>query len=293
MSLFSEIVNESELLTELKDSREKDVIYAINNMLHVRIGYNDEQGGKGKRERNIYPVAYGLTKRGNKAIRAFQTAGSTKRGAPKWKLFLFDRIFSWSTGHRSYKDQVQKLIDLDFNVSGDLGMTQIFAIAPIARGDVMVTSPDNSNLSANINKDDVDQTSNVQNPKINTSTNYQKASQERNADIDNNKNDVYIDNSNSQTPIDAPKTEPFVKTKTAKQNQTKGNDNETIGNLSAKETGPINKDDIVTNQNNTNDNIDKDNETEKNEPDAFQTKVSDLMNRMNNLYKDNEDNGNI
>ena len=79
MSIFKEIVNES-LLTEISQDRDADVKKAINNVLRVRISYNDKKGGKGKNERYILPVAFGLTKSGKKAIRAYQTAGSSKRG---------------------------------------------------------------------------------------------------------------------------------------------------------------------------------------------------------------------
>ena len=288
MSLFSDIVNESELLTELHKSREKDVIYAINNMLHVRIGDNDEQGGKGKKERFIYPVAYGLTKRGNPAIRAFQTTGSTKRGVPKWKLFLFDRIFSWSNGKRSYKVYAEKLKELGFNDSGDLGMTNIFAIAPIARGDVMVTSPSTTDISKPIDKTDVTKTSDVQNPNTNNSPNYIQASQQRQTNIDNLSNDVYIDNDNHGLSIDAPKTEPVTKKQKIKPKQKRTKQT----NLSTNTTEPIDKNDIDATQVNT-DNQNTTTDSQTNKQDAYQTKVNNLMDRMNNLYKDKDDNANI
>ena len=73
MELFEEIVNESMLLNELKTNRDDDIKKAINNVLRVRISYDDGKDkvisrAKGKRERYILPVAYGITKNGKRAI---------------------------------------------------------------------------------------------------------------------------------------------------------------------------------------------------------------------------------
>ena len=287
MGLFSEIVNESQLLTELKKNREKDVVNAINNMLRVRISYNDEKGGKGKRERFIYPVAYGLTKRGNPAIRAFQTAGSTKRGVPKWKLFLFDRIFAWSNGKRSYKEYAENLKALGFNETGDLGMTEIFAIAPIAKGNVTVTNTKNTDISEPISKTDINQTSDLQNPNINKSNNFIPASQQRKIDIDNNQNDLYIGkNYNDNLTIDSPKTEPVVKGNAEQQNNQPQNIKNNIKNMSANDTTPVEKDDVINN----NVSLPKQNNDSE---DEFKKNVNDMMQRMNNLDKNNNSDGNI
>lgn len=289
MSLFTDIVNESHLLTELKKNRENDVVYAINNMLRVRISYDDKKGGKGKRERFIYPVAYGLTKRGNPAIRAFQTAGSTKRGVPKWKLFLFDRIFAWSNGKRSYKEYAENLKALGFNESGDLGMTEIFAIAPIAMGDVMVTNPKNTDISEPISKTDINPTTDTQNPETNKSDKFIQASQQRKTNIDNNSNALYINKAyNDNLPIDSPQTEPAIKGEAQPQyNNVRQNDNvPNIQNMSADGTNPITKDDISTQ---TNDLSMQDNGSD----DEFKKNVNDLMQRMNNLDKNDNENANI
>lgn len=287
MGLFSEIVNESQLLTELKKNREKDVVNAINNMLRVRISYNDEKGGKGKRERFIYPVAYGLTKRGNPAIRAFQTAGSTKRGVPKWKLFLFDRIFAWSNGKRSYKEYAENLKALGFNETGDLGMTEIFAIAPIAKGSVTVTNTKNTDISEPISKTDINQTSDLQNPNINKSNNFIPASQQRKIDIDNNQNDLYIGkNYNDNLTIDSPKTEPVVKGNAEQQNNQPQNIKNNIQNMSSNDTTPVEKNDVINN----NVSLPKQNNDSE---DEFKKNVNDMMQRMNNLDKNNNSDGNI
>ena len=105
MNLFNEIINEIPLLNEITTNRDKDIKDAINKVLRVRISYNDNKfpKTKGRKERYILPVAYGLTKNGKRAIRAYQTAGSTKRGVPKWKLFLLDNIGSWTNGKKNFK----------------------------------------------------------------------------------------------------------------------------------------------------------------------------------------------
>ena len=108
MGLFQDIVNEAYNGSSMEE-RIKD---AVNKVLRVRMTYNDKQGGKGKNERFILPVAFGLTQSGKKAIRAYQTAGSSKRGLtnppnnreiPKWKMFLMDNIVSWDNGKKSFK----------------------------------------------------------------------------------------------------------------------------------------------------------------------------------------------
>ena len=148
MNLFEEIVNESLLLNELKTSRDNDIKKAINDVLRVRISYDDKKDkviskAKGKRERYILPVAYGITKNGKRAIRAYQTAGSTKRGVPKWKLFLLDNIYSWSNGKKSFKEYGDTLIRLGLNTTGDKHMTTLFAITPIGNENVPVAKDSN------------------------------------------------------------------------------------------------------------------------------------------------------
>ena len=43
MSLFKEIVNESLLLNELRTNRDDDIKKAINNVLRVKISYDDKK----------------------------------------------------------------------------------------------------------------------------------------------------------------------------------------------------------------------------------------------------------
>ena len=172
MALFGNIVKES-LLNEIKANRDDDIKKAINNVLRVRISYNDKKGGKGKNERYILPVAFGLTKSGKKAVRAYQTAGSSKRGLtnppnprkiPKWKLFLVDNIYSWANGTKSFKDYRDALINLGLNTHGDKGMTKLFAITPFADDDVQVATETNPITQGPLSKTDVAPTQKSQVP---------------------------------------------------------------------------------------------------------------------------------
>ena len=77
--ILQKVLNES--------AGEDDVTNAIINHNYFEINYDDEKyhiTGK----RLIQPYAYGLTKAGNPCLRAFQIAGDTLRGEPKWKTFL-------------------------------------------------------------------------------------------------------------------------------------------------------------------------------------------------------------
>ena len=78
---------------------EQDVLDAIKNRYYVRVRYDDGKSDGNTRKlgsRVIQPAAVGSTKKGNPVLRAFQLNGASKRGAPKWKFFLLDRISSWT-----------------------------------------------------------------------------------------------------------------------------------------------------------------------------------------------------
>lgn len=127
MSLFSEIVRET--LNESADV--KLVNDAINNTYEVIMNYRGEDG-EHTGERLIQPVAYGFTKKGFPAIRAFQPQGDTSSRVPSWKLFRLDRVESW----KPMKDQVfdeppgfNQMILGQFNPNGDESMSQVNNIA--------------------------------------------------------------------------------------------------------------------------------------------------------------------
>lgn len=275
MSLFKDIVNES-LIMEIRQDREDDIKKAINNVLRVRISYNDKKGGKGKNERYILPVAFGLTKSGKKAIRAYQTAGSSKRGLttppnnrkyPKWKLFLMDNIYSWSNGKKSFKEYKDALIRQGLNTHGDKGMTTIFAITPFADDNVQVSKETDSIKTTPVTKNDVAPTTLSQNPKTTDKNEFEPAKTSR-KEVDNTQNKPYIDNK-----IEAPETKPITKTQisgTKTQNQGSENPENKIDSF---ETKPIEKQDVNNAQ------IDKEKVSDE---------FKDMMDRMNNLYNDEE-----
>ena len=275
MNLFEEIVNESLLLNELSDSRDNDIKKAINNVLRVRISYDDKKDrviskAKGKRERYILPVAYGITKNGKRAIRAYQTAGSTKRGVPKWKLFLLDNIYSWSNGKKSFKEYGDTLIRLGLNTKGDKHMTTLFAITPIGNEDVPVAKDSKPIGPDPVSKVDVTPTTQtVQNPTITKkSDDFVPASTKQGTSIDNSGNKSYVNNK-----IDAPETEPITKTEI----QPQGDTTQTVKEPQIT-TEPVTKSDIEG------DTVNQDNK--------LTNSFKDMMNRMDNLNKDNEEEDN-
>jgi hypothetical protein len=271
MSLFKEIVNESVLLNEITTNRDNDIKKAINNVLRVRISYDDKKDrviskAKGKKERYILPVAYGITKNGKRAIRAYQTAGSTKRGVPKWKLFLLDNIYSWSNGKKSFKEYGDALIRLGLNTKGDKHMTTLFAITPIGNENVPVAKNTNPIDDKPITNVDVKPTSNVvQNPEITKKTDdFVITNTKQDKSIDNRSNKSYVDNK-----IEAPATEPVTKSEIQPQNNVPQ-----VAEPKAT-TEPVTKDDIEGGT------INQDNK--------LTNSFKDMMNRMDNLNKDNEE----
>lgn len=276
MSLFKDIVNES-LLNEIHQDREKDIKDAINNVLRVRMGYSDGKGGKGKKERYILPVAFGLTKNGKKAVRAYQTMGSSKRGLtnppnrrkyPKWKLFLLDNIYSWSNGHRSFKDYKDALISMGLNTHGDKGMTTLYAITPFADDDVQVAKTTNPIDAKPITKNDVEPTANSQNKATSDKQDFEPAVVSRGNAIDKQANKSYPNNK-----IEAPETAPITKAEIAPEVAPTKQDAEDMSKMTAKDAEPVKKSDIENGE---------DREKIKND-------FNDMVNRMNNLYNDNEE----
>lgn len=275
MGLFKEIVNESELLTEINaqnDSRIKD---AINKVLRVRIVYNDnkdyiEPKRGGKKTRYILPVAYGLTHSGKKAVRAYQTAGSTKRGAPKWKLFLLDNIISWTNGNRSFKKYGDSLIRLGLNTNGDKHMTTLYAITPIGGGGLVPIAKSSEPIDSEpITKIDVEPTTKiVQNPNIVKQTKDFVPTIKNTTSIDNKQKNNYVVNKSN-----APETEPIKKVDI---NPDTNIDNNTIEPNQMAQTKPITKNDI-------------DSTSGTNINNKLSNSFNDLMNRMDNINKEDEE----
>ena len=139
MSIFSEIVRE--VLNEGVDV--KSVNDAIDRTYEVLINYRGEEGEHtGPRE--IQPVAYGTTKAGFPAIRAFQPNGDTSSRVPSWKLFRLDRIESWKPQPDRKFDEPpgfnQQALG-QFNPNGDEGMSQVFKVASFGGGNPVGGEP--------------------------------------------------------------------------------------------------------------------------------------------------------
>lgn len=261
-----ELANNRRLLLELTTQREGDIKKAINKCLRVRMYYDDKKGGKGKRERYILPVVYGRTKNGKLAIRAFQTAGSTKRGVPKYKLFLLNKIYSWSNGKKTFFNYESELLKNGLNEYGDMAFSEIYAITPFAKGFTQLSNQDEPIDSEPVTKNEIPPeikpSGEKQGKKPGTQRMRSKPKQQKTVDIEQPKN--YTVNK-----MNAPKTEPVSKSEIDQTN----NGDETGAEKSA-EVQPqepeiqqtINKDNILTRS------------------------YNDLMKRMDNLHKDDEDN---
>lgn len=246
--------------------------FAIENCRRIRITYDDKKGGKGKNTRYLLPLVYGMTKNGKKAIRAFQTAGSTKRGVPKYKLFLFDNIGHVELGKIKYYDYEQQLLNTGFNDSGDKDFSDIYAITPLAR---------------NFNSGSLT---------------------DKNQPIDSNpisKSDVTKSEPTKQEPAPTQKTQPtqVVQTKKEPISVDKTPKNDYSNKMFAKDNEPVSKSDLGVTKSDVSapaqDVTAQDNEpvsksdidgVKINRDNKLTNSYNDMMQRMDNLYKDDENN---
>jgi hypothetical protein len=281
MDLFENRYDDSQLLTEITSVRDDDIKNAINKMLRVRISYDDKKNypikhngriippNKGKNERYICPVAFGITKKGNRAVRAYQRSGSTKRGVPHWKLFLVDNIFNWSNTRRSFKDEAQNLIDKGLNMDGvDKGLGNLMAVSPIT-GKII---PSRTN-SLPIDSEPITKTDITPSVKPQQERPLKKGvAPETFADvaIDKTEKDGYTIGK-----VNAPKTEPITKTdvQPLQPQETEPVEPETAPQLP--KTEPVTKDDLTGQESLTNNKL--------------TNTFKDLTKRMDNLYKDNDE----
>ena len=120
MTLFEEIISEI-LVEDISIGKVND---AIDRTYEVKINYhsdNDNASG----ERIIQPVAYGLTKKGNPVIRAYQPYGDTQTKVPAWKFFLLSGIKTWKP---LFKNTFRTPAD-GFNPNDDKTMSVVYKIA--------------------------------------------------------------------------------------------------------------------------------------------------------------------
>lgn len=115
MNLFEQIV--AGILTE--DVEVGKINDAIDKTYEVLVNYqSDDDNASG--ERIIYPVAYGITKAGNAAIRAYQPEGDTQSKVPAWKLFLVSGIQSWKPHFKKRFSEPP-----GYNPNGDKSMSEV------------------------------------------------------------------------------------------------------------------------------------------------------------------------
>lgn len=102
---------------------------AIRNRYAVIITYDDTTKKAAKGARLFEPYVYGVLTSGNYAVRGFQYNGSTRRGVPKWKLFLTDRIMTWDTTGKTFNQPPKERgwSAPAYNLEGDKAFAIIFA----------------------------------------------------------------------------------------------------------------------------------------------------------------------
>ena len=103
----------------------ESVINSIRNKNRVIINYDGEEpGGRGLRE--IEPVCFGYSKRGNPVLRAWDLEGASHRGfkgekpLPSWRLFRLDRIMSLTPTGNSFDTPRP-----NYNPTGDKSMNRV------------------------------------------------------------------------------------------------------------------------------------------------------------------------
>lgn len=273
---------EKNILNEIAVVKDDKIKQAIRDVRRVRIYYDDHKDviskTKGYAMRYILPVAYGLLKNGKKAVRAYQTAGSTKRGVPKWKLFLVDNIIDWQNSTRTFKQYKQALLDLGLNVNGDKHMTTLYAITPFADSNVQVAKYSHEISPEPISKDEVI-------PSTSTQQTAQPAVKKE--PLKNTIQPQTIDNKDNfdyNVDIESPDTKPITKTDIVGIQQQDTNTNKintSTNNNTEPVTEPVTKNDIENNG--EEEKIDANNDIDLKDND-FVNRYNDLTNRMNNLY---------
>ena len=105
------------------------VMDAIKQKQKVVVYYDgDEPGGKGLRE--IEPVCLGVSKAGNKVVRAWDEEGAShtaykgEKPLPGWRLFRLDKILSLKPTGENITEMKP-----NFNPSGDKSMTSVIIIS--------------------------------------------------------------------------------------------------------------------------------------------------------------------
>ena len=99
-----------------------DIFQAIDNHQIAKIHYVGNEAPHGERKIEIY--AFGTTKAGNKAIRAYQLSGPTMTGNNKWKIFTTKDFDDLQLTDETFDTPRPK-----FNPNGDKTFTGVDKIA--------------------------------------------------------------------------------------------------------------------------------------------------------------------
>jgi len=128
--LPNEIVDDDDITVQ-KTIISNDIPSLLHNRVVTMLSYNDEKENPHTAFRQIAIVAYGITKAGNAAIRAYEMFGDSRSAAdgtgviPDYRMFLLKRI-------QSLKPMVgtepwgKELLDSRYNWSGDKGLPTLF-----------------------------------------------------------------------------------------------------------------------------------------------------------------------
>lgn len=107
----------------------ESVFDCVKNRKRCIIYYDgDEPGGRGLRE--IEPVAFGISRAGNRVVRAWEISGASHRGylkkrpMPGWRLFRLDKILSLKPTGDIF-DELRP----NFNLNGDKSMDKVIIIS--------------------------------------------------------------------------------------------------------------------------------------------------------------------
>lgn len=194
----------------------KKINSAIDNRNTAIIRYKSKGKNEHTQQRTIFPVAYGVNKKGNQVVRAYQTGGDTTTVKPGWKFFRVDRILSWYN-MRKTKFDMRMLVNLGYNRDGDKLMTRLFNnVKTKAQTDQELndkkqkeTPKEKPVITPNpVSKAEVNNQDNIgQQPNINNNLNTQSSSKS----IDNNLINAYTNNDSEAAKMTAPETKPVTK----------------------------------------------------------------------------------
>lgn len=254
MTLFEQIMNEASVAIYGPPSAKK-INSAIDNRNTAIIRYKSKGKNEHTQQRTIFPVAYGVNKKGNQVVRAYQTGGDTTTVKPGWKFFRVDRILSWYN-MRKTKFDMRMLVNLGYNRDGDKLMTQLFNnVKTKAQTDQELnakkqkeTPKEKPIITPNpVSKTEVNNQSNTEyQPNISNDATVQSSSK----NIDNSKINNYNNSDSEVAKMTAPETTPITKSQingTVNNKDYQDMEQPSNDNLKIDGDKPVSKSDIESN----------------------------------------------